>query len=84
MTSSSSAEVSIGTDANAAKTTASRSGLGETRNIEFELLVGEMTNSGRVNIGRVPEEFNVARSLDTGKSVAWDRELDAGSWRSDP
>ena len=62
--------VRVWTDSNAAKATASRRGLGQTRHVEFRYLwLEDVTKSGRVKMRRIPGEQNLADQLTKGK--AW-------------
>ena len=61
--------VRVGTDSNAAKTIASRRGLGKTRHVELKYLwLQDVTKSGRFKMKRVRGERNLADHLTKGKS----------------
>ena len=64
------AEVSLKTDSNAAKATASGRGLEKTKHPELgRLWVQEVINTRRLKIWRVPGEFNLAGHLPKGKAA---------------
>ena len=75
-------KVRVWTDSNAAKTIASRRGLGKTRHVELRYLwLQEMTMSRRVKNETNPRRTKSGRPLDDGKSMASDCDADTRSRR---